>query len=109
MAEFSLDVVRGGEVVKTLKASDYSIPWGAYQDILSLAGLAGRDKSALTGDPELMGKAVSAMAAIGPLLADMFPDATEEDIRAARMPDVMRLLGELMRHVKAEVGEPKNA
>jgi len=96
---FKLNVYRGKEIVKTLTCDSYDLSLGTLEDFIALIG---EGKT----DIEVMKE----LTFIRPLLQEIFPDATNEDLRRVHAKDVFKLLQKVMQYASAAMwgDEPKN-
>lgn len=101
-----LTIYKNGEAVKTFKSDSFELTFGAMEDIANAMDL---DSIAKGTNEEIIANGMNLMKHAGHtvrgLLHEIFNDITDEDIRHARVKDIIRVLVEAVNHTIAEIEE----
>ena len=85
--EIRLNIYNKGNVSKTLVADSADIMYGTVEDMLNVIKL---DK--LDDNVEIAKMVVGVLPLVKPLLLNVFPDATEEDLRNAKVKELVLVI-----------------
>lgn len=98
--ELKLNVYKGRQVEKTYTADSYDIMFGTIEDIIGVI-----DLDALTNqknDADFVravgGVIVKGFDQLKPLLMDIFPDLTEEELRRTRVKELVPLVMDVIKY-----------
>lgn len=78
-----LPIYRNGVIEKTYEVENFRIPYGVIQDVLHLVEV---DK--LNDEMAIAGMLLEAFDLVDPLLKDLFPGLTDDDLRHADFVDI---------------------
>ena len=78
-----LQIYRNGVIEKTYEVENFRIPYGVIQDVLHLVEV---DK--LNDEMAIAGMLLEAFDLFDPLLKDLFPGLTDDDLRHADFVDI---------------------
>ena len=78
-----LPIYRNGVIEKTYEVENFRIPYGVIQDVLHLVEV---DK--LNDEMAIAGMLLEAFDLFDPLLKDLFPGLTDDDLRHADFVDI---------------------
>lgn len=78
-----LPIYRGGVIEKTYEVENFRIPYGVIQDVLHLVEI---DK--LNDEIAIAGMLLEAFDLVDPLLKDLFPGLTDDELRHADFVDI---------------------
>lgn len=98
--ELKLNVYKGRQVEKTYTADSYDIMFGTIEDIIGVI-----DLDALTNqknDADFVravgGVIVKGFDQLKPLLMDIFPELTEEELRRTRVKELVPLVMDVIKY-----------
>ena len=99
MATLKLNIYQRNEdgtktVAKTYEAEGYDLMLGTLQDIMAVIDL---DKLNSANETELAKMAVRGFAQVAPILRDVFPGVTSEELRNVKTSELVPLFVELAR------------
>ena len=92
------------EVEKVLETEAYDIMYGTVEDILSILD----DVGDLSDNDALVDAIRKNRQKLNDLLLDVFPDATEEDLRKIKLKELIPFFIELFTFVSGSLGTEKN-
>ncbi len=102
--ELKLNIYRRGEIVRTYTARDYELSFGLIEDLMNMLDLAALESGS---DAEVikavMPKVSEGMGAAKELFFDIFPGITEEDLRRARVKDMIAVLVSVFKYSMSEI------
>lgn len=78
-----LPIYRNGVIEKTYEVENFRIPYGVIQDVLHLVEV---DK--LNDEMAIAGMLLEAFDLVDPLLKDLFPGLTDDELRHADFVDI---------------------
>lgn len=82
------------EIEKTYTAEGYRLMFGTLQDIMSVIDL---DKLQTGNEMELVKMAVKGFDLIAPILQDVFPELTSDELRRTSTSDLIPLIVDIAR------------
>lgn len=88
-----LPIYRNGVVDRTYEVETFRVPYGVIQDILHLVEV---DK--LDDEMAVAGMLLEAFDLIDPLLKDLFPGLTDDDLRHADFVDIGLVFTDIARY-----------
>lgn len=97
MATLTLNIYKKenkSEIEKTYTAEGYRMMFGTLQDIMAVIDL---DKMKSGNETELMMMAVKGFDLIAPIVMDVFPGLTEEELRRTDLNDLAFLIVDIAR------------
>lgn len=97
MATLSLKIYKAenkDEIEKTYTAEGYALMFGTLQDIMSVIDL---DKLQTGNEMELVKMAVKGFDLIAPILQDVFPGLTADELRRTKTNDLIPLIVDIAR------------
>ena len=102
--EIKLPVYEKREVVKTYTAETYDILFGTVEDLINVLDLesftTGKDADLVKG----VARAIpGAFGMIKPLLKDIFPGLTDEELRNCKAVDIARALVSIIKYSVAQI------
>lgn len=92
------------EVEKVLETDAYDIMYGTVEDILSILD----DVGDLADNDALVDAIRKNRQKLNDLLLDVFPEATEEDLRKIKLKELIPFFIELFTFVSGSLGTEKN-
>lgn len=101
----SLNVYKSGKVVKTVTARPENIMFGTIEDILAIVDVDVFDNNLdnVTFAKALASMVVKAFGKLRPMLLDVFPDMTEEDLRNVRVGDIVPVIMSIIKYTFAQM------
>lgn len=98
--QLELGIYEKGKKVKTYKNDTCDLSFGAVEDLLGIIDL---DK---VGDKlEIAKMALKAVPLLKPMLIDIFPGITEEEIRKAKVKEMINVFTEVLSFGIAEISD----
>ena len=97
MATLSLNIYKKenkNEIEKTYTAESYRLMFGTLQDIMSVIDL---DKLQSGNEMELAKMAIRGFDLIAPILQDVFPELTSDELRRTSTSDLIPLIVDIAR------------
>lgn len=97
--ELKLNIYKGGQVVKTYKASTYDLMFGTMEDFIEII----EPDKLFSDDKADMGTAATKLLTGGmnqlkPLFLEVFPGLTEEELRHTRVKDLVVVGKEILKY-----------
>lgn len=100
-----LNIYKGKKVIKTYETSEYDLPFGIVEDVTSVVDIDGIQSMTDTEILKMVGKAaVKSMDSIKELLHDMFPEITDEEIRATTIPEIAGVIIDVVKYTITLLG-----
>lgn len=97
--ELKLNIYKGKDVEKTYSAETYDLTFGTMEDFIEIIDLdkltSGTQEEFATAGAKLITGGISQLK---PLLLDVFPGLTEEELRRARVKDLIRIILEILKY-----------
>lgn len=90
--KISLNTYNKGQVAKTFEADSAAIMYGTVEDILNAVQV---DK--LNDNVEIAKMVVNVLPTVKPLLLDVFTDMTEDDLRSARINEIVPVVIDIVK------------
>lgn len=99
----SLNIYSKGQVVKTLEAESADIMYGTVEDILNVVE---PDKlgEKLNDNLELAKTVIGVLPLVKPLVLNVFPDCTEEDLRNTKISELASAVVDIIKSQIADLG-----
>lgn len=107
MATLKLNIYKAdnkNEIEKTYEAEGYDLMLGTVTDIMSIIDM---DKLNAGNETELAKMALKGFGQISPILRDVFPGLTEEELRRVKTKELLPLFVELARSALGTLNEIK--
>lgn len=98
--ELTLNIYKGREIEKTYTADSYDIMFGTVEDIIKLIDLDALTKSTDNADfVRAVGNLiVKGFDELKPLLMDIFPELTEDELRRTRVKEIVPLVMDVVKY-----------
>ena len=97
--ELKLNIYKGKEVVKTYSADTYDLTFGTMEDFIEIIDLdkltSGSQEEFTTAGAKLI---TGGIKQLKPLLLDVFPGLTEEELRDAKVKDLITIILEILKY-----------
>lgn len=98
--ELKLNIYKGKEIEKTYVCETYDVMFGTVEDLLSLIDL---DK--LNDNVEIAKLVLKAFPTLKPLLKDVFPGLTDDELKRAKVKELIPLFVNIFTFAFREFGE----
>lgn len=100
MSTLKLNVYRNQkDIEKTLETESYDLMFGTVEEVLKIF-----DADSLTDNKAIAATIVKCFGQIKPLLFDIFPDATEEDLTKIKIKELVPLFLALCGNIANDIG-----
>ena len=100
MSELKLNIYKNQkEVEKVLKAESYDLMYGTVEDLLQIF-----DPDTLTNNVAIASAVCKCSGQLKPLLKDIFPDATDDDLKHVKLKELVPLFMEICKNIADDIG-----
>lgn len=100
MSTLILDIYKNQkEIEKTLVADSYDLMFGTVEDVLAIF-----DPDAMTDEIAIATTVFKCFNQLKPLLKDIFPEATDEDLRKIKVKDLIPLFLAVCKNIADDIG-----
>lgn len=101
MSELRLNIYEGGSskhVIKTFRAEGYDLMLGTIEDIMDVIDIdKAQDKT------ELAKMVISGYKKLIPLIKDIFPEITEEELRKVKVKELIPLFVDVVKNIASDL------
>lgn len=100
MSELKLNIYRNQkEVEKTLVANSYDLMFGTVEELLQIF-----DPDILTNNVAIATAVFRCGGQLKPLLKDIFPDVTDEDLKHVKIKELVPLFMNICKNIANDIG-----